>query len=119
MRINIFDVLITTFLIFSIPANSNVQLPDFTGRWKFEAPDAPPEASTGIMVFTADSAITIFNSGERFFSELFQTKGDSILFETQVDDGIVRVMLKMNSTSTMSGKAVWDIGETPIFLKKE
>lgn len=110
--------LLLTFILF-VSVRSYSQVGDYTGTWKFEAPDAPQEALTGTIVFTADSAITIFNSGDRFKSNWLKINNDSILFESQTDDGVVHVSLKMTSNNSMTGKADWGIGETPLMLKKQ
>jgi hypothetical protein len=110
---------LSTFILLLFPGHIYSQITDYKGTWKFEAPDAPQETANGTIIFTADSAITIFNTGERFKSSWLKVKNDSILFESQINDGVVQVSLKMNDNNSMTGTANWGIGESSLILKKQ
>lgn len=110
---------LSTFIVLLFPGHIYSQITDYKGRWKFEAPDAPQETANGTIIFTADSALTIFNTGERIKSTWFKVKNDSILFESQINDGVVHVSLKMTDDNRMTGTANWGIGESSLILKKQ
>ena len=91
----------------------------YTGDWKFEAPDSPEGSTFGIVTLKQNSAIMTFDGYEKFPSSWVKVKNDSIIYEVDFGDTIVVFSLKVNKDdNTMSGKAVWDKGETPILLTK-
>jgi hypothetical protein len=91
----------------------------YTGDWKFEAPDSPEGSTFGIVTLKKDSAIMTFDGYEKFSSSWVKVKKDSIIYEVDFGDTKVVFSLKVNDDdNTMSGKAVWDEGETPILLSK-
>jgi len=65
-----------------------------------------------------DSAIMTFDGYEKFPSSWVKVKNDSIIYEVDFGDTNVVFSLKVIDDNTMSGKAVWDEGETPILLTK-
>lgn len=118
MKTKLVITIVTMFLFLStmIKGQSNT---NFFGKWKFQAPDAPEEAASGNIIIKPDSAIILLSTGEKYSSDWVRENGDSLVFESQMQDGVVRVSLKINDNSNMTGIANWGIGETPILLKKE
>jgi hypothetical protein len=91
---------------------------DLVGEWNAEAPDAPAGFNTSIMKITADSVFTTF-TGETYSygSTSVNYKNDTLSF---VIGGLgVLCTLKLENKGKLSGNAVWDEGESRLFLTKK
>jgi hypothetical protein len=101
-------------------ANETSQIKEiYTGDWKFEAPNAPEGSQKGNVVIKTDAVVMSFDEFMQFPSEWLKVRNDSIIYEVAFDDTTVRFSLKVNDTNKMTGKAVWDDGETPVILTKK
>ena len=93
------------------------------GTWKFDAPYAPEGYSSGTIVIGSaekkDTATMAFGTGEyKLGGENVKIVNDSILFSIFLEGQDIRVMLKVNNDTLMSGKAVYSEGEVPLTLTK-
>ena len=93
------------------------------GTWKFDAPYAPEGYSSGTIVigFTEkkDTATMSFGTGEyKLGGENVKVVNDSVLFSIFLEGQDIKVMLKVNNDTLMSGKAVYSEGEVPLTLTK-
>ena len=118
MKKRMLYLVVTGFLVLvSIVTFAQIQK-TYTGDWKFEAPDSPEGSTSGIVTLKQNSAIMTFDGYEIFPSSWVKVKNDSIIYEVAFGDTNVVFSLKVIDDNTMSGKAVWDEGETPILLTK-
>jgi hypothetical protein len=118
MKKRMLYLVVTGFLVLvSLITFAQIQK-TYTGDWKFEAPDSPEGSTFGIVTLKQDSAIMTFDGYEKFPSSWVKVKNDSIIYEVDFGDTEVVFSLKIIDDYTMSGKAVWDEGETPILLTK-
>ena len=102
--------------------NNQVKLSPL-GTWKFAAPYAPEAYNSGtIAVGFADQKQTIamsFTGSEyKFPGENVKAVNDSIQFSIYLEGQDVKVMLKVESDTNMTGKAVYSEGEVPLALSK-
>jgi len=93
------------------------------GTWKFDAPYAPEAYNSGtITVGFADQKQTItmsFTGSEyKFPGENVKVVNDSIQFSIYLEGQDVKVMLKVESDTNLTGKAVYSEGEVPLALSK-
>jgi hypothetical protein len=93
------------------------------GSWKFDAPYAPEGYTTGTIVvgfaeqkFTTTMSFT--GTEYKIPGENVKTPGDSVLFSVYLEGQDIKVMLKLESGTKMSGKAVYSEGEVPLTLTK-
>ncbi|HLP71735.1 MAG TPA: hypothetical protein VK155_02460 [Bacteroidales bacterium] len=91
---------------------------NYTGDWKFEAPDAPPGSTSGSLVMKPDAIIMSFDDIEEYPSSWIQVRNDSIIYQVKFDQATVVFSLKIIDKENMSGKAVWEDGETDVILRK-
>lgn len=91
---------------------------NYTGDWNFEAPNAPPGSTNGSVVMKPDAIIMSFDDIEEYPSSWIQVKNDSIIYQVKFDQATVVFSLKIIDKDNMSGKAVWEDGETAVILKK-
>jgi hypothetical protein len=91
----------------------------YTGDWKFEAPNAPEGSQKGNVVIKTNAVVMSFDEFMQFPSEWLKVRNDSIIYEVAFDDTTVRFSLKVTDANKMTGKAVWDDGETPVILTKK
>jgi hypothetical protein len=117
-------VLITLFIHASFAQQGKVQKNDPVGKWKFEAPSAPAEYTSGtIEVVFAEkkhSAAMMFTGSDyKIPGENVKVGNDSVLFSVYVDGQMVKVSLKFSEPLKMSGKAVYSEGEVPLLLTKD
>ncbi|MGE5406126.1 MAG: hypothetical protein ACM3NR_00330 [Methanosarcina sp.] len=114
------QIILSGAFLFSLTLITNAQIKEtYTGDWKFEAPNAPEGSKNGSVVIKTDAIIMSFDEFMQFPSQLLKVVNDSILYEVAFDDTTVRFALKVNDANNMTGKAVWDDGETPIMLTKK
>ena len=94
-----------------------------SGTWKFDAPYAPEGYSSGTIVIGSaekkDTATMSFGTGEyKLSGENVKIVNDSVLFSIFLEGQDIKVMLKVESDTLMSGKAVYSEGEVPLTLNK-
>jgi len=93
------------------------------GTWKFEAPYAPEGYTSGLIVVglsekkhTATMSFT--GSDYKIPGEQVKAISDSITFSVYVEGQDVKVFLKIDNDTIMSGKAVYSEGEIPLTLTR-
>lgn len=131
MKNNIKQLVIAGLLVICFPFNSSSQMKsgasensdamikeNYMGDWKFEAPDAPPGSTSGNLVIKADAIIMSFDDIQEYPSSWIKVRNDSIIYQVKFDQATVVFLLKVIDKDNMSGKAVWDDGETAVILKK-
>jgi hypothetical protein len=119
-------ILILVLIIFSLPvliAQNNHNKKNPVGMWKFEAPYAPEGYTSGTIVvgFTEQkptSTMSFSGNELKFPGENVKTEKDSVFFSVYIQGEDVKVMLKIENDTTMSGKAVYSEGEVPLSLTK-
>lgn len=93
------------------------------GTWKFDAPYAPEGYSSGTITIGSaekkDTATMSFGTGEyKLPGGNIKLVNDSVLFSIFLEGQDIKVMLKVESDTSMSGKAVYSEGEVPLTLNK-
>lgn len=93
------------------------------GTWKFAAPYAPEGYSSGTIVFgNADqknTATMSFTGSEyKMQGDNLKMKKDSICYSIFLEGQDIKVLLKVESDTNMTGKAVYSEGEVPLTLSK-
>lgn len=119
-------ILITVAIIFSVStlmAQNRMVKNNPDGAWKFSAPDAPENYTSGTIVVGSvekNHTATISFTGIEYKlpGERVTTLKDSLLFYVYLEGENIRVMLKMISDTDMSGKAIYSEGEVPLTLTK-
>jgi hypothetical protein len=96
---------------------------DLTGNWKFDAPYAPEGYTAGtITIGIAEqkhTATMMFAGSEyKLTGEKVVVDKDSLSFAIFLEGQDIKVFLKMESDTKMSGKAVYSEGEVPLTLTK-
>lgn len=117
-------LVILLIAVFTITAQSNTKKLNPAGSWKFDAPYAPEGYTTGTIVVGLQekvhtATISFPGSDYKIPGEKVKVAGDSLQFEVYLDGATIGIKLKMESDSTMSGKALSPDGEIPLTLKKE
>lgn len=129
MKIQIRQLVLSGMLLFSLPLFVNSQMGNsgretaliedtYTGKWKFEAPDAPEGSTKGDIEIKPDAVIMTFNDAIEFPSDWIKVKNDSIIYQTNFDAAKVVFSLKIVNKNMMTGKAVWEDGETSFTVTK-
>lgn len=131
MKNRIKELVIAGLLVLSFPFLSSGQMKsgayenseamikeNYTGDWKFEAPDAPPGSTNGSIVIKPDAIIMSFDDIEEYPSTWIKVRNDSIIYQVKFDQATVVFSLRVIDKDNMSGKAVWEDGETPVILRK-
>lgn len=90
----------------------------YTGKWKFEAPNAPEGSTKGDIEIKPDAVIMTFDEAIDFPSNWVKFRNDSIIYQTAFDAATVVFSLKIIDRNKMTGKAVWEDGETEFILTK-
>lgn len=90
----------------------------YTGEWKFEAPSAPEGSTKGDIEIKPDAVIMTFDDAVVFPSTWVKFRNDSIIYQVDFDATSVVFSLKIIDKNHMSGKAVWEEGESPFILRK-
>lgn len=112
-------LLLSSIFIFSISLLLEAQVHDsYTGNWKFEAPDAPEGSTTGNIVIKINTIVMTFDDMQEYPSSWIKFRNDSLIYETAFDLATVVFSLKIVNKSTMTGKAVWEGGESEVTLTK-
>lgn len=94
------------------------------GTWKFDAPYAPEGYTTGTIIIglqeKAHTASISFTGSEyKIPGEKVKVEGDSLKFDVYLDGATINILMKMDSDSAMTGKALSPDGEIPLTLKRE
>jgi hypothetical protein len=123
MKKTILFVLLMIVSLQLIIAQRNQSKKDPVGSWKFESPYSPEGYTSGtIMIGLAQqkySAAILFTGNEnKIVGEKVRVVSDSILFSVYIEEQDVKVMLKIEDASKMSGKAVYSQGVVPLTLTK-
>ena len=98
--------------------------PSPLGTWKFAAPSAPEAYNSGNIVvgFTDQKHTTTMSftgSEYKFPGENVKTvNDDSVSFSIYIEGEYVKVMLKVESDTNMTGKAVYSEGEHLLHFQK-
>lgn len=124
MKIKILTLMLISFLPVMIVSGQNINKINPVGTWKFEAPYAPEGYSSGTIVvgFKEQKHTTTmsFTGGDTILSgEKVRAVNDSVLFSVYLEGQDIKVMLKMEDDSKMSGKAVYSEGEVPLTLTRQ
>lgn len=119
-------IVILTFIVFSLSvltAQNNQSKNNPVGSWKFAAPYAPEGYASGVIVVgfaeqkhTASMSFT--GSEDKLVGENVKAVNDSVLFSIYLEGQDIKVMLKIESDTNMSGKAVYSEGEVPLALTR-
>jgi hypothetical protein len=93
------------------------------GTWKFDAPYAPEGYTSGtIVVGRAEqkpTATMSFTGSEfKLSGEKVVVASDSIRFSVYLEAQDIKVFLKIENATKMTGKAVYSEGEVPLTLTK-
>jgi hypothetical protein len=123
MKNRIFTLIIISFLSVIGVSGQIANKNQSAGTWKFAAPYAPEGYSSGTIVIGSaekrDTATMSFGTGEyKLSGENVKVVNDSVLFSIFIEGQDVKVMLKVDSDTSMSGKAIYSEGEVPLTLNK-
>jgi hypothetical protein len=96
---------------------------DPVGSWKFDAPYAPEGYTTGTIVIglveKKHTATMSFTGSEyKLTGENVKVENDSASFSVYIEGQDIKVTLKGDGDSKMTGKAVYTEGEVPLTLTK-
>lgn len=94
------------------------------GSWKFDAPYAPEGYTTGTIIIGLQeklhtASISFTGSEYKIPGEKVKVEGDSLKFDVYLEGATINILMKMESESAMTGKALTPDGEVPLTLKKE
>lgn len=124
MRNKIISLIAIALLsVVTVYAQSATKKSSAVGTWKFEASYAPEGYQSGtIKVDFADqkhtAEMTFTGSEYALKGENVKASNDSVNFSIYLEGQDIRVFLKKESDTAMSGKAVYSEGEVPLILKK-
>jgi hypothetical protein len=116
-------VLLSIIALGTVTAQNNGKKNNPVGTWKFDAPYAPEGYNTGtIVVGNEDKIYTAtmsFGGGDyKLPGEKVKAVKDSVLFSIFLEGQDIKVYLKQENESAMTGKAVYSEGEVPLTLSK-
>ena len=116
-------VLLTIMSIGVVNAQNNVKKLSPVGTWKFDAPYAPEGYNTGKIVVSLEnkkfSATMAFGAGDyKIPGEQVKVVKDSVQFSVFLEGQDIKVFLKEEDDSKMTGKAVYSEGEVPLTLSR-
>jgi hypothetical protein len=113
------SLVIVILLSGSLLTNAQIK-PLYIGNWKFEATTAPEGFTFGTIDFKKDSVFMAFTDANyKYPSNWIKVKGDSIIYEADINETIVLFSLKIIDKKKISGNAVWNDGETIMTLTKK
>jgi hypothetical protein len=124
MKIRIFSIaLISLFILCSVQAQTNSKKTSFSGTWKFEAPMAPEEYSSGkINVGLADKKysviITFSEGGYKIAGEQVKFENDTLSCTVFIEGEGVKVNLRAENGTKMTGTADYSQGQIPITMTR-
>jgi len=116
-------VLLSLMSIGTVVAQNNTKKSSPVGKWTFDAPYAPEGYNTGIIVVgLQDNKFTTtmsFGAGDyKLPGEQVKAVKDSVLFSIFLEGQDIKVFLKLDGDSKMTGKAVYSEGEVPLTLSR-
>jgi hypothetical protein len=116
-------IVISIFIVSASAQTGSTPKTNPVGTWKFDAPYAPEGYTTGTIVvgFAEQKTTTTMSftgSEYKLPGENVKTPNDSIMFSIYLEGQDIKVMLKMETETKMSGKAVYSEGEVPLTLNK-
>lgn len=116
-------LLILVFAGFTASAQTSKKL-NPVGTWKFDAPYAPEGYTTGTIIIGLQekahtASISFPGSDYKIPGEKVKVEGDSLKFDVYLDGATINILIKMESESAMTGKALSPDGEIPLTLKRE
>src|SRR5665811_122376 len=119
MKNRILFLMLVSFLCFITVSAQNTPKNNPVGTWKFDAPYAPEGYTTGTIVvgFAEQKHTTTMSftgSEYKLPGENVKTPNDSIMFSVFLEGQDIKVVLKMETETKMSGKAVYSEGEVPL-----
>jgi hypothetical protein len=123
MKSKILTLMLLSFLsVIAVSGQNSVKL-NPVGTWKFAAPYAPEGYSSGTIIVgfseQKHTATMAFSGSEyKIPAENVKAVNDSVLFSIFVEGQDVKVMLKIENDTNMSGKAVYSEGEVPLALSR-
>jgi hypothetical protein len=120
------SIVIILFIVFSLPvltAQNNQIKNKSIGSWKFEAPYAPEGYTAGIIVVGLTGqrdTITLSFTGSEFKipGENIKKRNDSLYFSIYLEGQDIKMLLKLEDETKMTGKAIYSEGEVPLTLTK-
>jgi hypothetical protein len=123
MKNRILTLIVLLFLSAIAVSAQNLNKINPIGTWKFSAPYAPEGYASGkIVVGFADQkhTTTMSFTGSEYLlqGEDVKAVNDSILFSIFLEGQDIKVMLKIENDTNMTGKAVYSEGEVPISLSR-
>ena len=124
MKIKILTLMLISFLPVMLVSGQNINKINPVGTWKFEAPYAPEGYTSGTILVgfkeQKHTTIMLFTGSDTILSgEKVRAVNDSVLFSIYLGGQDIKVMLKMENDSKMSGKAVYSEGEVPLTLIRQ
>jgi hypothetical protein len=123
MKNRILFLMLISFLSVITVSGQSAKKIDPVGNWKFDAPYAPEGYSSGTIVVGLTekkhtATMSFAGSEYKLAGEKVQSVNDSILFSIYLEGQDIKVMLKLENETKMTGKAVYTEGEVPLTLTK-
>jgi hypothetical protein len=123
MKREILVVLLMVSCLSILSAQNNKVKINPIGSWKFDAPYAPEGYNSGIIVVgltekKQTATMSFAGSEYKLAGEKVQSVNDSILFSIYLEGQDIKVLLKLENETKMTGKAVYTEGEVPLTLNK-
>jgi hypothetical protein len=118
--------ILVLFMIIGISAisaqDTNTKI-NHEGTWKFEAPYAAEGYTSGTIVFARSeqkptATISFTGSDYKLPGANVMVKNDVVTFSVSLESQDIKVSLKMENATKMTGKAVYSEGEVPLTLTK-
>ncbi|MFA5818216.1 MAG: hypothetical protein WC854_02935 [Bacteroidales bacterium] len=122
MKDKILTVLVISFFsVIAVSGQNSAKKTNPVGTWKFEAPYAPEGYTSGTIAVGLDeqkySTTMVFTGSEyKLTGEKVKVANDSVSFSIYLEGQDIKVMLKIENETKMSGKAVYTEGEVPLTL---
>jgi hypothetical protein len=109
--------------IVTISAQNTKSKINVEGTWKFEAPYAPEGYTSGtIVVGKADqkptTTMSFTGSDYKMSGEKVVVENDTVKFSVYLEGQDIKVSLKIENATKMTGKAVYSEGEVPLTLTR-
>lgn len=123
MKNRILLLILISFLSVIAVSAQNLNKSKSAGSWKFEAPYAPEGYTTGTIVVGTTGqrdTITLSFTGSEFKlpGENIKKLKDSLFFSVYLEGQDIKMLLKVEDATKMTGKAVYTDGEVPLTLTR-
>lgn len=123
MKYRIQTLMLVVFFTVTAVSGQNGDKINPVGTWKFEAPYAPEGYTSGTIIVgfaeQKQTATMSFTGNDyKIPGENVKAANDSVLFSIYLEGQDIKVMLKIENESKMTGKAVYSEGEVPLTLTK-